>query len=273
MRSSAILFVPICLALAGCSRFDTVPGGNYQTIQADLGRDTAKAKELNQRAIECVDAGNSQQALELLQEALIADVMFGPAHNNLGKLYLDQRQYYLAAWEFEYAMKLMPERAAPANNLGLLYESLGRHGEAVALYESAVSLDPDDAQYLGNLVRAKIRRGDEHDENLQQHLRRLQVLETRPEWAAWAADLANLSGPTEELPDEEAGSLPESQGGKRASPPRKPEILPTPSPSRSESMSSDGSAYDDAVPRIRRLPDLGISPPDNTRRGATPGQD
>jgi hypothetical protein len=38
----------------------------------------------------------------------------GPAHNNLGIVYYRQKKYYLAAWEFQYAAKLMaysPSRA------------------------------------------------------------------------------------------------------------------------------------------------------------------
>ena len=43
-----------------------------------------------------------------LKAALTADVMFGPAHNNLGKVYFHKGELYLAAREFDYAMKLMP---------------------------------------------------------------------------------------------------------------------------------------------------------------------
>jgi hypothetical protein len=31
----------------------------------------------------------------------------GPAHNNLGIVYYRRKKYYLAAWEFQYAARLM----------------------------------------------------------------------------------------------------------------------------------------------------------------------
>ena len=99
------------------------------------------------------------EAEQCLHQSLLADVSFGPAHNTLGKLYFDQKKFYLAAWEFEYAMKTMPNRAEPVNNLGLVYEMVEQTDEAVVHYQKAVDLEPGNPQYVGNLIRARIRRG------------------------------------------------------------------------------------------------------------------
>src|SRR4029453_19576722 len=107
-----------------------------------------------------------------LKSALAADVMCGPAHNNLGKVYYHQHKLYLAAWEFQYAMKLMPNVPEPRNNLGLVFESAGKLDDAVASYDEARGLEPDNVQFIGNLARARVRRGDD-DAGVRDLLRQL----------------------------------------------------------------------------------------------------
>jgi Flp pilus assembly protein TadD len=111
--------------------------------------------------------------------------MYGPAHNNLGKAYFHQDKLYLAAWEFQYAMKLMPNTPEPRNNLGLVFESAGKLDDAVASYDEAMRLEPDNVQFIGNLARARVRRGD-RDDDLRELLDKLVMRETRPDWADWA---------------------------------------------------------------------------------------
>ena len=73
-------------------------------------------------------------AEKYLRKAPAADVRFGPAHHSLGVLYFWQKKLYLAAWEFEYAARLMPDRYEPLNNLGLVYESVGKFAQAKSYY-------------------------------------------------------------------------------------------------------------------------------------------
>ena len=130
----------------------------------------------------CVDDCKIQQ---LLNDALLADVAFGPAHNTLGKVYLEQGKHYLAAWEFEYANRLMPDRTEPINNLGLVYEYAGQLDRAIEFYEQAYSDSPQTAQYLGNLLRARVRRGDPISD-LRQQFEDLILLDKRRQWQDWA---------------------------------------------------------------------------------------
>jgi Flp pilus assembly protein TadD len=114
-------------------------------------------------------------------------VMYGPGHNNLGKVYYHQSKLYLAAWEFQYAAKLMPNVPEPRNNLGLVFESAGKLDDAVGSYGEAMRLEPDNVQFIGNLARARVRRGD-RDGEVRELLGKLVLRETRPRWAEWARE-------------------------------------------------------------------------------------
>ena len=105
-----------------------------------------------------MDKGDYDAAEAALKAVLTADVMFGPAHNNLGKVYFHKGELYLAAREFDYAMKLMPNQPEPANNLGLVFETRGRLDDAVSAYGKAAALEPDNVQIMGNWARARVAR-------------------------------------------------------------------------------------------------------------------
>jgi Flp pilus assembly protein TadD len=138
-----------------------------------------------------MDQGNYPAAETELKAALAADVMHGPAHNNLGKVYYHDKKLYLAAWEFQYAAKLMPNVPEPRNNLGLVFESAGKLDDAIGSYDEARQMEPDNVQILGNLARARVRRGD-NDESTRELLRQLVLRETRPDWANWARERLEL---------------------------------------------------------------------------------
>ena len=197
MNIRAIYGLMLCLILAmcGCARFTTQKQRDYQTIPESGFRNTQLARQKNNQAIELLCQDNCNQAEKLLNEALIADVDFGPAHNTLGKVYFKAKKYYLAAWEFEYAQRLMPERTEPVNNLGLVFEAVGQFDHAVAYFEQAVAMSPETPQYLGNLIRSRLSRGDTPFE-LQGEIKNLILIDDRPEWVNWAK-LKLLSDDTE----------------------------------------------------------------------------
>src|SRR5436309_6318887 len=79
-------------------------------------QDTDLARHENALAYELLQQGNYDKAQEHLVLALAADPLFGPAHNNRGLVYYHTGRLYLAAWEFENAIKLMPYQSEPRNN-------------------------------------------------------------------------------------------------------------------------------------------------------------
>ena len=188
-RSTLVLAVLLALAaLVGCvgrTPAAAEPTGDYATVSADPRRDTEAARQHDARGLQLLCSGELDRAELAFKAALDADVMFGPAHNNLGAVYLRQSRLYLAAWEFQYAVKLMPSHPEPRNNLGLVFEAAGRLDDAIDWFDQAVDLGPDDPELIGNLARARIRRGDS-DAETRDLLTQLVMKDTRPEWVTWA---------------------------------------------------------------------------------------
>jgi len=166
---------------------------NSQIIRVELGpqtpgkRNTALAEQLNAQALTHMENEEWELAEPLLKRSVDADVMFGPAHNNLGKVHYHFGRMYKAAWEFQYASQLMPDQPEPRNNLALVFESVGKLDDAVAWYEKARDMSPDNAQVLGNLARARHRRGD-RDNELRELLDEIVLKDDRPDWVDWAKE-------------------------------------------------------------------------------------
>ena len=163
-------------------------------------RDTHRASEFNATAAMLIEQGRFEQARDALEKALEADVMFGPAHNNLGKVYYHQGRLYHAAWAFEYAMHLMPDRPEPRGNLGLVFEAAGKLDKARAQYADARELAPDNPEYIGNLARTRLRQGERSNE-LRDLLAELIMKDHRPEWIEWARKHRALLNPRDDHVD------------------------------------------------------------------------
>jgi Flp pilus assembly protein TadD len=180
------------LLAGGCGHTSSPARAGYEATANDHRRNAELAKQKNAEGIEQLRCARYADAERTLKESLEADVTFGPAHNNLGKVYYHEGQFYDAAWEFQYAAKLMPDLPEPRNNLGLVLEAVGKLDDAVSSYDEALKIRPDNAQFLGNDARARFRRGD-HDDRLRVMLQDLVMRDTRQEWAEWAKEqLARL---------------------------------------------------------------------------------
>jgi Flp pilus assembly protein TadD len=185
MRKAIVILAALIIGCAAPSAHTTK--SEYETPAADSSRDSTTARNLNLQALEKLSKGDDTAAEQLLKKSLTADVMFGPAHNNLGKLYFREGKLYPAAWEFQYAAKLMPNQPEPRNNLGLVCESAGKLDEAVDFYTQAIKDEPDNPEILGNLARSRIRRGEKSPE-VRDLLNKLVERDTRPEWLVWEKD-------------------------------------------------------------------------------------
>ncbi len=185
MNKKLLFLLGLLILGSGCARFRSTEKLDYRTVEDSSISDVGAARTKHERALELINVCCLADAEQCLHESLLADKSFGPAHNTLGKLYFDQKKFYLAAWEFEFAMKTMPNRPEPVNNLGLVYESVGQNDQAIVHYHQAVEMAPENAQYLGNLIRARIRRGD-CSADLYLMLENLIFLDNRQPWVQWA---------------------------------------------------------------------------------------
>ena len=193
----ALLLLTTAVMLVGCGG----PGRREVPRPAESAvprQDAAGARAQNRAALDALAEGKTAEAARRLRAATAADPTYGPAHNNLGKLYYQDADLYRAAGEFQLAAKLMPEQPEPANNLGLVLESAGKFDEAVAQYERAVALAPDGPQYVGNLARARVRRGQgAGDATTRRLLERLVLVDDRPAWLEWARRQLSRAGATQ----------------------------------------------------------------------------
>jgi Flp pilus assembly protein TadD len=180
-----LVLILLAAYLGGCASSGKKYVSGYETVAQDPHRDTVKAKAQDQQAIGLVDDEKYDDAEKLLKEALGNDVMYGPAHNNLGRIYYHQGKLYLAAWEFQYAIRLMPLQAEPQNNLGLVYESAGKLEDAMGCYAKAHDLAASEVQYMANLARVRIKL-QRRDATTRDLLVQVVMRDSRSQWVTWA---------------------------------------------------------------------------------------
>ncbi len=197
-RHALIISTATCLlwaGLAGCasSEHQRVVASSYRTATPTPIKDLEKAIKSNLEGITHLEKKQLDQAERLFKASLTFDVTYGPAHNNLGKVYYLQQKYYQAAWEFQYAANLMPNHPEPKNNLGLVLEAVGKLSEAIDAYAQAVRLEQDNPELIGNLARAHIKRGD-RDAQTRGLLEELLLKDTRQDWRLWAQEYMVLLG-------------------------------------------------------------------------------
>ncbi|MFO0943692.1 MAG: tetratricopeptide repeat protein [Pirellulales bacterium] len=267
------------LVNTGCSRFRKSSEGRYETIGNVPVAQAEQAKKLNSDALRAARKGDWEKAETLLKEALESDINYAPAHNNLGQIYLRRHQLYLAAWEFEFAINLMPDRVEPYINLGLVYETAGQLEKAAEAYESALERSPDSRDALGCCARVAVKQ--DSDPGRATWLLEQEVMhDDRADWLGWAKELLatryrhSVADP---------GTLPEimrRQPGQRSeSHEYLPEPIelnqlhsPKPSGMKEPGLSypnSDGSSRQHELPVPNRIPDNPNAPQSNLQEASS----
>lgn len=173
--------VVLVAVLSGCA--SPRPVSPYApTSEAD--RDETRARKLNAEAAKLIDT-DSAKAESLLREALTADLYCGPAHNNLGVVYLKSGRLYEAAGEFEWARKLLPGAPDPRLNLALVLERAGRTDDALATYATALEVYPDHVPSLEALALLQVKSG-RTDDRTRHMLEEIAMRGESAEWRDWA---------------------------------------------------------------------------------------
>jgi Flp pilus assembly protein TadD len=182
LRTAIILVVVASGAmLVGCST--TNRNSPYAPL-TEADRNSERAGRLTREAAALIDR-NPARAEELLRAALTADLYHGPAHNNLGVLYLKQGKLYEAASEFEWARKLMPGHPDPRMNLALTLERAGRTTDALAEYSRALEVHPEHLPTMKAMARLQLRSG-RTDSRTVPMLEEIAFRSESEEWRNWA---------------------------------------------------------------------------------------
>ncbi len=191
MKHQHIPFLIIfTLLISGCAT--PGPRGPYGPGSAET-RSPLTAERLTQEAAALIET-DPEKAEILLRDALAADLYHGPAHNNLGVLYLQQNNLYEAAQEFQWAAKLMPGHPDPRLNLAQTLEQAGHIDDALESYSTALEVYPNHLPTLQALARCQLRHS-KTNENTQSMLREITLRGETEQWRDWAnRQLLRLKG-------------------------------------------------------------------------------
>ena len=190
MKRLSLLAMSACLVV-GCRTTAPAAHGPYQEPEESALRQTAEAERLTKLAADLIE-DDPERAEDLLRDALNNDLFFGPAHNNLGVIYLKQDRLYEAAGEFEWARKLMPGHPDPRLNLAITLERAGRDDDALAAYTAALEVYPDYLPAMQGLAKHAVLNRTSPKE-LSSWLQDIAMRSTDAEWRAWARRVAEGS--------------------------------------------------------------------------------
>lgn len=167
----------LAFCVSGCARSH----GPYSPRAAGA-RDSIRAQKLTQEAGEQSDPVKAER---LLREALSADIFHGPAHNNLGVIFLKRGELFEAAQEFQWAKKTMPGHPDPRMNLALTLEKAGKTDEALTAYASALEVYKDHMPTVQAMTRLRVRTG-KSDESVKPMLEQIALQGETEQWRDWA---------------------------------------------------------------------------------------
>ena len=106
--------------------------------------------------------GRMEEAIQAYEKALSNLLYMSPqdAQLNLGKVYLNLKQYHEAIIHLKEAIRLVPDFVRALNGLGEAYEGLKRYDEARGAYEKALEYNPGYARALLNMGKFLYRSGE-----------------------------------------------------------------------------------------------------------------
>jgi len=183
--SVAMRYVIFAFAWLPCTSCSTAPPRVPPTHDVTSG-DPKRAHGLALDALGVIDS-DPVKAEQLLQSAVKADPFNGPAHNDLGVLYLRQSKLYEAASEFELARKLMPGNPDPRLNLGLTFEKAGVYERAFNAYDAALEASPAHIRTIEAVARLTLRTGRTND-RLSEMLEDIALRGETGNWRSWAKE-------------------------------------------------------------------------------------
>lgn len=188
LRMISVALSGILGAASGCAIFSKDEKVSYETVACDEIANFKEARKLNVKGLRAFEKQNLEGAEKHFRDALIQNTNYGPAHNNLGQVLVARHELYTAAWEFELAANLMPERVEPIINQGLVYELAGRHDRAEEFFRLAYAMEPRNGEAIGCLARVLIKQ-DAQPLEIHHLLKELILHESRPDWVYWAEEL------------------------------------------------------------------------------------
>jgi tetratricopeptide (TPR) repeat protein len=110
--------------------------------------------------------GRFRDAKRLYQQVLNADPKSVDALNNIGVIYLHEKNYKAAETNFEQAIRLEPENVDPHYNLACVYSLKGDIERGISYLKKACSLNTDAKNWAGTDADLENLRGTPEFENI-----------------------------------------------------------------------------------------------------------
>lgn len=161
-RSSSVSHQWIAVALSTTVALSAISGSlsnlYAETPSAAPTLANSKALVLYQQAIEANAQGRSEAALQLFEQAAVAEPTYANTFFNMGLLQYRKQNYQKAQQAFVRSAELSPTDGESWYNLGLAYEKLNNPAQAMASWQR---IPPGNARYanaqdkLAELQRAK----------------------------------------------------------------------------------------------------------------------
>ncbi|MBI3773201.1 MAG: tetratricopeptide repeat protein [Gammaproteobacteria bacterium] len=109
------------------------------------------AEALHLLGLICHRAGDTQSAVQFIEQAVAANPKSEAYLGNLGTMYSMLGNIQAAARAYERALAIAPHSAAIHMNLGVVYTREGRYDDAIEAYRKAIALKPGFAEAHNNL--------------------------------------------------------------------------------------------------------------------------
>lgn len=124
-----------------------------------LWSDVLKKSPASVRAYTAIGAyyiqeGRDNEALAMLQKAVVIMPDYDKAHYNIGSIYWRKGYLDAAAAAFKKAVEISPDYAKAHINLGLVLAAKGDYNGAISEYEKALKLMPENAVLYNNIGNA-----------------------------------------------------------------------------------------------------------------------
>jgi tetratricopeptide (TPR) repeat protein len=183
-RFPVILLVLVGAALgspAGCSSSPRLDDRASTADQIDqIAKRRAEAVRLTREA-ERISADDPDLAIETYRRALALDDGAHNAWNNLGTLYMDKGNFADAVAAYQVAADLIPNDPRPLYNIGIAYQRNGWGEEAFRNFSQALERDPSHLPSMRGFVRAAEMTG-RADARIVSVIRNAMMRDTDEQW-------------------------------------------------------------------------------------------
>src|SRR5215510_3665530 len=118
-----------------------------------------EAAELNNRAVECVQNHNYEEAVALLKKAIALQPGLSTAYYNLGRIYQAIAEWDLAIEAFKQTLALKPAHIDAMHQLAVSYNQSEHYAEAIESLKQVLQRQPNRPDSLTELGFAYSKQG------------------------------------------------------------------------------------------------------------------